>query len=355
MTTRYRAKNLEARALLDRPIHEEWIEFELDHMRRIIPGHLIKEFGFQLCDFKPEALEWDYWYDEQRTRGSHEIISLLSRMAEILPEKWHSYLHYGLTSSNVIDSCNHLRWRRLAALFYQSYGELIKQMGLVDQKSQQIKGMTHGRAATWTTLATRFGAVISAVQFPDFKYILHYPVVGGPTGAADPSQRGRQCISRSLYWPLWVMLAQAAESCAQAAQDYRFYCSDFGPVVGVTGQMTSPTSSSAMPNKRNPSDFERIISLAHNLKGDVAKLMTLPQQWLDRDLTHSAIERETIPELWEHAFFLVEEMTTLISTTKLELGKPLPPDQDSHEKLLTCLRLGMSFSQARQAASTVGS
>jgi adenylosuccinate lyase len=340
MNNPYCTKNEHARKLLDRPRWQEWIEFECNHLNSQIEE--AGECKYDLAYFKPNALEWSYYQDEV-TRGGHELVCLLVRMAEILPERHHRYLHRGLTSSNTIDTCNHRRWNELAA-------RLVTEHSLLASAAQRwslpypVVGYTHGRRGYHTTTSQR-NSILRPGAFDHMK-TLPWSVSGGPMGYGTDH---RQCVPRSDYWQMWAWVAQMVYSIEQLATDYRFYCSDLDVgVIGLMGQGVA-TTSSCMPGKVNPSAFERICSVGYMVRNQISMQLLQPPQWLDRDLVHSAMERATIDLIWDRAFWLVEEMNRLVSTTTLVRSRE-PAADNSYDKLNEYLDAGLGYAEARAKA-----
>lgn len=330
---KYRSSNPRVRELLDRPRWQEWLEFELEHIRRQCMG-----FSMTLADFKPEALEWDYYHDACLKAGSHEMVELLSRMAEVIPVQYHRYLHRGLTSSSVIDSCNHRRWNRLAYMYKHGVHDLrALAHGAI---GVGISGFTHGRLAQMTSIMQRFASVFSYICWDD----LPEAVTGGPVG----NNQHRQCYSRSAYIGYWSRYMSASAMLSQLALDYRFYATGWLPGVSLE---FAGTSSSAMPGKCNPSEFERINSLDLLIRSICTSLMNIPPMWLERDLVHSALEREQVDRLWEYLFYQVEEMTRLVSTTKIVVDPSQQFKEPTFDLMNAWLDAGSDWPTARKLAA----
>lgn len=327
------------RKILDRPRWHEWLRFGLDHIRQQCP-----EFKLTLEDFHPEALEWSYYHDACLQPGSHEMVELLSRMAEVIPVKYHKYLHRGLTTSNVIDSCNHLRWAVLWRLYVDRYNKVVNLVGALPDLA--INGYTHGQLAHRTTLQHRSMAALlrmhEHVRFNDY-------LTGGPTGWKGSQNQGavqRQCYPRHAYFQLWSMMMAASAGLAQLAFDYRVYA--MSPAMGVKVSL-SGTTSSCMPDKCNPTQFERINSLDLLIRSIGVSLMQIPPMMLEHDLVHSALEREQVDRLWEYLFYQAEQMEQLIQWTKVEVEPATMIS--SHDLLNQALDEGIDWSSARRVSS----
>lgn len=341
ITTKYHAKHTLVRQILDMPNWIRWLEFEIEHIKS-----QCEEFSMTVADFKPDALEWAYYHDACLKPGSHEIVELLSRMAEAIPVKYHRYLHRGLTSSNVIDSCNHRKWNALSAMYGAQYARFHSIFHLILNRQTSVRGYTHGKLATVTTLEHR---AMSALERPR-AFQLPEKVTGGPVGVNDLMIYHRQAMPRTAYFALWHQLLVGSAGLAQMATDYRFYLSDFK--VGVSASHQG-TTSSAMPGKNNPSQFERICSLDLLIRGMVCTLYQTPPQWLDRDLVHSAMERETIDRLWEYAFYQLEQMTTLVLDVKVESEEEIPQQEETSDRFQTLIDAGHDWHTARRLSTSL--
>lgn len=360
----YRSSNPEVRQLLDAPRYVEWLNFELDHINRQIeqemqrekvPDHvplgLLEPYPHNQmvgATLEQKAQFFKYWEKCQAGHG-HEIADLLDILASQLPVIYHRYLHKGLTSSNVIDSCNHVRWDKL---MYSMVKMLAYHRANVrkneDISTIPISGYTHGRVAHRTSLWHRWFTSLGSVRLAGYNSDIPDSINGGPTGE---NTTHRQCYQRYNYWPMWAELAKVAAACEQLATDYRFYCSDLN--VGVTAMMKDSTTSSCMPHKANPSILERVCSVSHLVRSMITAQMMLPAQWLDRDLVHSALERETFDRIWDYTFYLVETMDLIVESTPMWVHRPALPS--SYDALQERLEKGDTWTQARTEASKVGS
>lgn len=357
MISKYRTLNRELREILDKPAWQNWIETELNHINHqlilISPiGDSLEyrrwqQLGYNLESFKPAALEWDYYHDACLKPGSHEMTELLSRMAEVLPQDYHRYLHRNLTTSNVVDFCMLDRMGECTKSLYRRVNTIQAAMSEdEDITDNTVDGYTHGRIAMRTSLIHRREILGFAAEFL-CGAAEQDPKWGDFIGRITTSPNGRQQIYRFHLWPYLMAINALSYSLAQLATDYRFYCSDMQ--VGVKGSLCDAVTSSAMPHKMNPSEFERVCSLDHWIRGQVATLLQTPPKWLDGDLIHSAEERIILDSLIEVTGYMLDEMARLMITTRLEIRLcPVPPD--SNTLLNTMLDKGLTWSRARAEA-----
>lgn len=351
-TGNYRSSNRQVRAVLDRPRVEEWIDYELEHLKKLT--------GREVFIVEQSRRGLIHTYEERmKSPGAHELAVLVDLLAVFLPVEWHRYLHQGLTSSNVIDACNHRRWAELI-LFHRYMWEKADMtivLATDPQYASPVVGMTHGKRADITSVRSRLNSLAYATA-PAYKamhnmaewFMEHSYLATGPVGY-DSENGNRQAVHRFAYNQLWAALKSVSAANAQCAQDYRFYCSDLE--CGVAGTPAVPVGSSCMAHKQNPTEFERVVGLDHLIGGMVSTLITLPPMWLDRDLVHSSVERETIDRLWDTVFYQCELIIKLVRTTNIRVpalpgtlsgGEPL---QTSSQLMQSLLDHGQSRSEAQ--------
>lgn len=247
----------------------------------------------------------------------HEVVAFLELLEQQLPQSAARYLHYGLTSSDLVD--NTLMYTlRLHATYM---ADLIERFMLSDSRCKWADtatpraGRTHGQIADvtlWSHQVQAYTNVLEAVQRGLRQYAEHRVLKSpGPTGRPGPYPAlgflvakelnariitSTQVIHRDhlLRWAcLYVRLAGILENLAlQIRLGAR---SDIREVA--EGAADNRVGSSAMPHKKNPIDSEKVCGLARVVRGQFATLAEGVALWEDRDLTNSSMERVVVPEL----------------------------------------------------------
>jgi adenylosuccinate lyase len=253
---------------------------------------------------------------EQVTR--HDVIAFTTALAENIGEA-SRFVHYGLTSSDVVDTANALLLRDAAQLVIDGLdklGEALRQRALEHKDSVMI-GRTHGMHAEPTT----FGLVL-ALYFADNERnkvrmrrameAISYGKISGAVGTfanLDPEVEERVCeklglnfapistqvIQRDRYAEFLSTLAIIAASIEKIALEIRHLQRT------EVREAQEPFSkgqkgSSAMPHKRNPVTCEQLCGLARVVRGHAGAGFENVALWHERDISHSSVERVILPD-----------------------------------------------------------
>ena len=253
---------------------------------------------------------------EEVTR--HDVAAFVQAVAESVgPEgRW---IHFGMTSSDLLDTGLALQLRDSADLLL---GKLEQLIGIVKTKALEHRetlcvGRTHGVHAEPTTFGHRL-AVFAFELARDRERLLRaresvsVGKVSGAVGtyaAVDPSVEEHVCRELGLA---------AADAATQVVQRDRH--AEFMAALAVTGatleqiaveirhlartevrEVEEPfeqgqKGSSAMPHKRNPILCERITGLARLLRSNLQAALENVALWHERDISHSSVERVILPD-----------------------------------------------------------
>jgi adenylosuccinate lyase len=269
---------------------------------------------------------------EQTTR--HDVIAFTTALAEnVGPES--RYIHYGLTSSDVVDTANALLMVEAATLILED----LKRLGRVlerrahEYKDTPMIGRTHGVHAE----ATTFGLVL-ALYYADnerneermhrSRDQIAYGKISGAVGTfahLDPEVEERTCeklalkadpistqiIQRDRYAEYLSTLAIIASSMEKIALEVRHL--QRTEVREVEEPFSSgQKGSSAMPHKRNPVTAEQICGLARVVRSNAQAGLENIALWHERDISHSSVERVILPDSCILTDYLVSKTEWLI-------------------------------------------
>jgi adenylosuccinate lyase len=253
---------------------------------------------------------------EQRTR--HDVVAFLENLAENTGEAAR-YLHYGMTSSDVLDTGLALQMRDAAEILIDGTGRvlgLLKRRALEHRGTVMI-GRTHGVHAEPIT----FGLKLAVWAFEmrrnldrllRAQNIVSYGKISGAVGAyasldpfvekyvcdrlgLKPAEASTQIIQRDRHAEYMCALAVTASSLEKFATEIR------GLQRTEVLEVLEPfregqTGSSAMPHKRNPIICERICGLARVVRANAQVALENVTLWHERDISHSSAERVIIPD-----------------------------------------------------------
>ena len=264
----------------------------------------------------------------------HDVIAFTTNLAEhIGPEaRW---VHYGLTSSDVVDTANALLLREAGDLVIarlQALSDLLKRRAF-EFKDTAMIGRTHGVHAEPTTLGLTF-----ALWFEETRRNLDrmtraragvsYGKLSGAVGTfahlepeieervcfllgLKPANVSTQVIQRDRYAEFVAVLAIIASSLEKFALQVRHWQRT---EVREAHEYFKPgqKGSSAMPHKRNPILSERICGLARVVRGYAIAAFENNALWHERDISHSSAERVILPDACIAADYMLAKTTSLL-------------------------------------------
>ena len=269
---------------------------------------------------------------ERTTR--HDVIAFTTALAEqIGPES--RFVHFGLTSSDVVDTANALLMRDAAALILEDLERLgrVLRRRAAEFKHAQMIGRTHGVHAEPTT----FGLVL-ALYYADnernkerLKAALDRVSYGKISGAVgtfahlDPEVEHRVCerlglkpapistqvIQRDRHAEMLSVLAIIAASMEKIALEVR-HLQRTEVREAEEPFSAGQKGSSAMPHKRNPVTSEQICGLARVVRSNAQAGFENIALWHERDISHSSVERVIIPDSFVLTDYLLRKTEWLI-------------------------------------------
>ncbi len=256
--------------------------------------------------------------EEIEAKTRHDVIAFTTAVAERVGEEAR-WLHYGLTSSDVIDTAQALQMREACDLILQGLAALSEAIRAraEEHRHTPMIGRTHGvhaepisfglKLAVWYAetgrnieRVRRARAVINVGKLSGA--VGTFAHLGPSIEAAvcarlglEPAPVSSQIIQRDRHAELLATLAITASSLETFALEIRgLQKTEIGEVEEPfeTGQK----GSSAMPHKRNPIGCEQVVGLARLLRGNAVAAMENIALWHERDISHSSVERVILPD-----------------------------------------------------------
>jgi adenylosuccinate lyase len=269
---------------------------------------------------------------EQTTQ--HDVIAFTTAVAEHVGSaaRW---LHFGLTSSDVVDTALAVQMREACDLLLEDIQVLrasIKRRALEHRRTVMI-GRTHGVHAEPMTFGLKLALWYSELG-RDRERVLQARrtvSVGKISGAVgtfahlDPSIEARVCaklglepapissqiIQRDRHAELQTALAITAASLEKFALEIRgLQKTEIGEVEEPFGK--GQKGSSAMPHKRNPIGCEQVCGLARLLRGNAHAALENIALWHERDISHSSVERIILPDSFMALDHMLRRMTRIV-------------------------------------------
>ena len=321
--------------------YETWLEVELaaaDTMAEagIVPPDAARELRAKAA-FDVARIE----EIEQTTQ--HDVIAFTTAVAEKVgpAARW---LHFGLTSSDVVDTAQAIQMRQACDLIVKN---IAAAMDAVRARAEEHRrtpmiGRTHGVHAEPMTFGVKLALWYAELQ-RDLDRVLRARdiiAVGKISGAVgtfahlDPSIEASVCqrlglqpapvssqvIQRDRHAELLCALAITAASLEKFALEIRgLQKTEIGEVEEPFGK--GQKGSSAMPHKRNPVGCEQITGLARLVRANAMAALENIALWHERDISHSSVERVILPD----SFIALDHM--LRRFTRIAKGMVVYPDR----------------------------
>jgi adenylosuccinate lyase len=264
----------------------------------------------------------------------HDVIAFTTSVSEFVGPS-SRYFHFGLTSSDVLDTATALQVGEASTIIAGGIDRLLL---VLKKRAQEFKttvtvGRTHGIHAEPTTFGLKLALWYDemARQRSRFHEASETMRVGKLSGAVGTFAHLSPAIEEKALRKLGLVPAHVATQVIQRDR-HAHYISALAWIGGTLEKIAvevrhlqrtevreaeeyfSPgqKGSSAMPHKRNPITSEQISGLARLLRGNAVAAMENVALWHERDISHSSVERVIFPDSTILTDYLLDKTATLI-------------------------------------------
>jgi adenylosuccinate lyase len=313
---------------------ELWLEVELAALDAwaelgVVPAGSVQHIRQAAAPPTPEHVA------EIEQRTNHDLAAFVDAIGERLDDEGRRWLHYGLTSSDVIDTALALQIREAGALLLADVDRALEVVfrRADEHRTTLMIGRTHGVHAEPTTFGIKLagwafeldrGRRRLARAFEELRVGKLSGAVG--TYAAtdpeleriacerlglEPAPVSTQILQRDRHAELLASLAVLASSLDKFALEIRHLARTEVREVEepfARGQK----GSSAMPHKRNPVVAERICGLARVVRGAALVGFENVALWHERDISHSSAERVILPDAFLALDYMLDRFAWLV-------------------------------------------
>lgn len=294
---------------------DKWLQVE------IAACEAWSEIGAVPKDALQEIRKASYDFDRMNeilVETHHDVTAFLKAVAETIGGE-SRFIHYGLTSSDIIDTGLSLQLIEASDILIKDVDGLTK---IIEAQAKKHKntimvGRTHGIHAEPTTFGLKLALWVAEMRrnmerLKQAKEVISVGKISGAVGTyatvppkveelvcnnlgikAEPVSN--QVVQRDRHAQFVTTLALIGSSLEKFAQEIRLLQKT------ETLEVEEPfekgqTGSSAMPHKRNPELCERICGLARLVRGNALTSMQNLALWHERDISHSSTERVILPD-----------------------------------------------------------
>jgi adenylosuccinate lyase len=272
--------------------------------------------------------------EEVERTTQHDVIAFTTAVAEHVgpSARW---MHFGMTSSDVIDTAQALQMREACDVILadlDGLNDAIRERAFEHRRTPMI-GRTHGVHAEPMTLGLKLalwhaevGRSIDRVRRA--RATISVGKISGAVGTfahlppeieadvcrrldLEPAPVASQVIQRDRHAELLAALAIAAASLEKFALEIR------GLQKTEIGEVEEPFAkgqkgSSAMPHKRNPIGCEQVVGLARLIRGNAHAAIENIALWHERDISHSSVERVILPDSFIALDHMLRRFTRIV-------------------------------------------
>ncbi len=270
----------------------------------------------------------------------HDVIAFVSQVAASVGEDGR-FLHFGLTSSDVLDTALSLQVRRAAEVLDNSLGKFEAALIEVIKGHEHTlcAGRTHGMHAEPTSFGVKMAGHLTELRRSRrrFQRAVQQMQVGklsgavgtfsalGPEIEADVCTQlklkaepvATQVIPRDRHAELFCSMALLGGGIERLAIELRhLQRTEVGEVK--EGFAKGQKGSSAMPHKRNPISAENLTGAARLLRGYLSPALEDMALWHERDISHSSVERVILPDAFILLDYAVDRMAKVLKNLEVD-------------------------------------
>jgi adenylosuccinate lyase len=272
--------------------------------------------------------------DERERVTDHDVAAFVDVVQAAIGQPEGSWIHYGLTSSDVVDTALCATLTQAADLLIGACAQLVAALKAraVECIDVPVTGRTHGMHAEPTTFGAKFAlwALQASRDLERLRAARDRVAVGKLSGAVgtysniDPRVEAHVCRALGLTpTPATQVVARDRHA------EYLWACAAVGATIELIatevrhlarselGEAEEPfkpgqKGSSAMPHKRNPILSERLVGQARILRGYLSAGLEDVALWHERDISHSSVERVVLPDASLLTLYMLQKATGLV-------------------------------------------
>ncbi len=286
--------------------------------------------------WKAKDVEFDVArIDEIEAITKHDVIAFLTHLAEIVGSEEARFVHQGMTSSDVLDTCLNVQLVRAADILIADLGALLESLKrrAHEHKNSVRIGRSHGIHAEPTTMGLTFARFYAEMDRNMTRMITARSEIatGAISGAVgtfaniDPRVEEHVCkklglvvepistqvIPRDRHATFFLAMGVVASSIENIATEIR-HMQRTEVLEAEEFFSIGQKGSSAMPHKRNPVLTENLTGLARLVRAAVVPALENVTLWHERDISHSSVERNIGPDATVTLDFALVRLTQVV-------------------------------------------
>ena len=280
---------------------------------------------------------------KREKKTHHDVTAFIEEVASHLGSSG-AYFHYGLTSSDVLDTALSLQIRSAAQILEPKIQALSLTLKTLVKKHKKTLclGRTHGIHAEPTSFGFKLLGHLAELKRAEqtFQSALSCCLVGKISGAVGvysalapevekklckklslkPETLATQVIPRDRLARLIFSLSLLGAFIERLAIELRhLQRTELGEITEAFSK--GQTGSSAMPHKKNPISAENLTGLARLLRSYISPALENISLWHERDISHSSVERVILPDAFLLTDYALHRLTKLLKSLEVNTEK----------------------------------
>lgn len=277
---------------------------------------------------------------EIEAETKHDVIAFVSNLAENVGDSG-KYIHYGLTSSDVIDTATSLQIQKAGELVAEkviALKNVLKKL-ILEHQSTLCSGRTHGMHAEPTTFGMKLLGFYVELQRNEKRFLdaIKQACIGKLSGAVGtysvldrevevkvcerlnltPETVATQVIPRDRHAEVMYAISMLGAGLERLAIELRHLQRTEVSEV-YEGFTKGQKGSSAMPHKKNPISAENLTGVARLLRGYLVAAHENIALWHERDISHSSVERVIFPDAFILIHYALDRMTQVLGRLEVD-------------------------------------
>jgi adenylosuccinate lyase len=312
-----------------------WFEIEAHAADAMAEIGTIPKLAAQTIWEKGRDALWDSdRIDEIERTTKHDVIAFLTHVSEIVgPEA--RFLHQGMTSSDVLDTCLSVQLVRATDLLLEDIDLVLAALKrrALEHRMTPCVGRSHGIHAEPVTFGLKLAGYYAEFQrnkerLAMAKFEIATCAISGAVGTfanVDPRVEAHvakmmglavepvstQVIPRDRHAAYFCALAVVASSVERLATEIR-HLQRTEVLEAEEPFEIGQKGSSAMPHKRNPILTENVTGLARLVRSAAVPALENVALWHERDISHSSVERGIAPDATVHLDFALRRLAGVV-------------------------------------------
>ena len=286
--------------------------------------------------WKAKDIEFDVArIDEIEAVTKHDVIAFLTHLAEHVGSEEARFVHQGMTSSDVLDTCFNVQLVRASDILIKGMEDLLEALKrrAMEHKMTVRIGRSHGIHAEPTTMGLTFARFYAEMdrnlnRLKKARMEIATGAISGAVGTfanidpaveehvcaklgLEPEPISTQVIPRDRHAAFFAALGVVGSSIENIAVEIR-HMQRTEVLEAEEFFSKGQKGSSAMPHKRNPVLSENLTGLARLVRMAVVPAMENVALWHERDISHSSVERNIGPDTCVTLDFALARLTGLV-------------------------------------------